>query len=76
LRPNLAAEAWDVLLLQIRAHLEAKTPLALEIRVRLPSGQFERWRVLASAEHNTGGQPVYLAGSMQDVSAERDRGAP
>jgi PAS domain-containing protein len=76
LRPNLAAEGWDALLLQIRAHLEAKAPLALEIRVQLPSGQFEWWRVLASAEHNTGGQPVYLAGSLRDISAERDPRAP
>jgi hypothetical protein len=75
LQPNLSAEAWDGLLLQIRAHLEAKTPLALEIKVQLPSGQFEWWHVTAQAEHSTGGQPVYLAGSMRDVSAERDPGA-
>jgi PAS domain-containing protein len=76
LRPNLAAGAWEALLLHIRAHLEAQTPLDTEIRVQLPSGQSEWWRVLASAEHNTGGQPVYLAGTMHDVSAARDRGAP
>jgi hypothetical protein len=74
LRPNLAAEAWDALLRQIRAHLEAKTPLALEIGVQLPSGQVERWQVVASAEHNAGGQPVYLAGSMREVSAGVDPG--
>jgi PAS domain-containing protein len=73
LRPNLAAGAWEVLLLQIRRHLELQTPLDAEIQVQLNDGHIEWWRMQGSAERNPGGQPVRLAGSVRDISAERRR---
>jgi PAS domain-containing protein len=71
LRPNLVAGAWEVLLLQIRSHLELQTPLDAEIQVRVSDGQTECWRIRGSAERNPGGQPVRLAGTVLDISAER-----
>jgi PAS domain-containing protein len=73
LRPDLAAGAWEVLLRQIRNHLELQTPLDAEIQVQVKGGQIEWWRMQGSAERNPGGQPVRLAGSMHDISAERRR---
>src|SRR5271168_3305583 len=48
LRPNLAAGAWELLLLQIRSHLELQTPLDAEIQVQLNGGQIECWRMQGS----------------------------
>jgi hypothetical protein len=76
LRPNLAAGAWELLLLQIRSHLELQTPLDAEIQVQVKGGQIECWRMQGSAERNPGGQPVRLDGSVCDISAERHRAAP
>jgi hypothetical protein len=76
LRPNLAAGAWELLLLQIRSHLELQTPLDAEIQVQLQGGQIEWWRIQGSAERNPGAQPVRLAGSVRDISAERRGSTP
>jgi hypothetical protein len=73
LRPNLPAGDWEVLLRQIRGHLELQTPLDAEIRVQLDGGQIEWWRMQGSVERNPGGQPVRLVGSVSDISAERHR---
>jgi hypothetical protein len=75
LRPNLVAGAWELLLRQIRSHLEMQTPLDAEIQVQVKEGRIERWRMQGSAERNPGGQPVRLAGSVSEVSAERRRAA-
>jgi PAS domain-containing protein len=76
LRPNLAAGAWELLLLQIRSHLELQTPLDAEIQVQVKGGQIEWWRMQGSAERNPGGQPVRLDGSVSDISVERHGAAP
>jgi PAS domain-containing protein len=73
LRPNLAAGAWELLLLQIRSNLELQTPLDAQIQVHVKGGQIEWWRMQGSAERNPGGQPVRLTGSARDISAERRR---
>ena len=70
LRPNLAPGAWEALLLWIRAHLERQIPLDLTIGVQLEGGLTEIWQVIGSAERTAAGQPVYLAGSMKDLSAQ------
>jgi hypothetical protein len=75
LRPNLVPGAWELLLRQIRSHLEMQTPLDAEIQVQVKEGQIECWRMQGSAERNPGGQPVRLAGSVCDVSAARRRSA-
>ena len=69
LRPNLAPGAWEVLLLGIRAHLERQEPLNLTMHVQLPGGHTEIWQVQGSAERTAAGQPVYLSGSMKEISA-------
>jgi len=69
LRPNLAPGAWESLLHGIRAHLERQEPLDLTIGVEL-YGHSEIWRVRGAVERTASGQPVYLAGSMKDISAQ------
>ena len=70
LRPNLAPGAWEVLLQGIRAHLERQEPLNLTMGVQLLGGHTEIWQVLGTAERTAAGQPVYLAGSMKDITAQ------
>jgi len=69
LKPHLMSGAWEALLLAIRALLERGVPLDTQIGVELEGGRIEWWRVLGTAERNTGGQPVYLTGSMRDAGA-------
>jgi PAS domain-containing protein len=76
LRPHLPEGAWETLLCAIRCHLEQGMPLDAELRVQTNSGRIEWWQVTGAVEHNVGGQPVYLAGRMRDVTAEPRRGAP
>jgi hypothetical protein len=76
LRPNLPQGAWETFLASIRSHLEQGMPLDAELRVQTNSGRIEWWRVTGAVERNVGGQPVYLAGRMQDVTAEPRRAAP
>ena len=75
LRPHLPGGAWESLLAAIRAHLERQIPLDVEVCVQLADGRLEWWRVQGVAEHNAGGQPVYLSGNVRDVSAKRRRDA-
>jgi hypothetical protein len=72
LRPHLLASDWEVLLRQIRGHLELQTLLDAEIRVQV-NGEIRCWRMRGSVERNPGGQPVRLVGSVHDISAERRR---
>ncbi len=53
----------------------AEHPLDAEIRVEVGGG-IQWWRVQGVAEHNNGGQPVYLAGSARDITAERRPDTP
>jgi PAS domain-containing protein len=76
LRPNLPEGAWETLLAAIRSHLEQGKPLDAELRVQTNDGRIEWWHVTGAVEHNVGGQPVYLAGRMRDVTTEPRRGAP
>src|ERR1700681_2009690 len=64
LQPYLTPEAWETLLLGIRAHLELGTPLDLQIPVQVTVARTEWWRIQGSVERNTGGQPVQLSGSV------------
>jgi hypothetical protein len=76
LQPLLPPAAWLELMARLRDHLEQGHPLDLEFEVRLPDGSMPWWRIQGSAHRNGSGQPVHLAGSMRDVSAEpRRRGA-
>jgi hypothetical protein len=68
LKPHLVRGAWDVLLQGIRGHLECGMRLDTEVCVQLEGGRIEWWRVRGAAERNSGGHPVHLAGSIDDVS--------
>jgi hypothetical protein len=54
----------------IRIHLERQVPLDLTVCAELPEGRTEWWHVQGVAEHNTGGQPVYLSGNVRDVTSQ------
>jgi hypothetical protein len=68
LQPHLTPDAWQTLLLGIRAHLELGTPLDAQIPVQLTPAHTEWWRIQGSVERNTGGQPVHLSGSAREVT--------
>jgi hypothetical protein len=70
LRPHLSADAWQSLLLGIRAQLELQLPLDVDVRVQLGEGRFQCWRMQGTVERNVGGQPVTLLGSAQDTTAD------
>lgn len=76
LQPFLTAEAWETLLLAIRAHLELGTPLDAQIPVQVTIARTEFWRIQGSVERNTGGQPVHLSGSVRDVTTARPEPPP
>jgi PAS domain-containing protein len=76
LKPSLPAGAWEALLLAIRAHLERQTPLDLPLRVQLPGGEIQFWRVLGSAVRNEREKPVLLTGNARDITAEAQRENP
>jgi hypothetical protein len=71
LEPHLVPGAWDALLQDIRGHLERGMPLDTELCVQLEGGRIEWWRVRGAAERNSGGLPVHLSGSIDDVSNVR-----
>jgi hypothetical protein len=74
LEPWFDPEAWAELMARFRAHLERGQPLTLDLQARVPTGP-ECWRLRGSAHRNGVGQPVYLAGSMREVTAEEDPAA-
>jgi hypothetical protein len=69
LQPALRPGVWERLIGTFRDHLEKGFPLDLEIEVDAPGATAERWRMRGTALRNGAGQPVYLAGSMREVSA-------
>ncbi len=73
LEPAVRPHSWLKLMSGIRDHLERSLPLDVELEVEIPGRQPERWRIRGSAQRNGAGQPVYLAGSMCDVSDAPDR---
>jgi hypothetical protein len=75
LRPHLPGGAWESLLAAIRNHLERQTPLDLMICAKLADGRAEWWHVKGAAEHNAGGQPVYLSGNVREVSGAQRHAA-
>jgi hypothetical protein len=70
LKAHLPAGGWESLLLAIRAHLERQMPLDVALRVHLPGGEIQRWRMWGSAVRNERDKPVLLAGSARDISDE------
>jgi PAS domain-containing protein len=76
LRPYLPAGAWEALLLAIREHLERQVPLDMQLRVQLPGGQIQIWRMLGATQRDSRGKPVSLTGSVQEISAEQRRPDP
>jgi len=70
LEPVLQPGGWSLLMRGIRAHLEQAQPLDLEFDIQPDGKTTRRWRILGSSRRNDAGQPIYLAGSMRDMSAE------
>jgi PAS domain-containing protein len=74
LQPTLCPGVWDRLMATFRDHLEKGFPLDLEIEVEVPGERVERWRMRGRALRNGAGQPIYLAGSMREETAQSDAG--
>jgi PAS domain-containing protein len=72
LRPFISPAVWELLLGQLRAHLEQKTVLDIEFEVQISEAQTQLWRLRGAAEVNDAGRPVRIAGTVSDISAERD----
>jgi hypothetical protein len=70
LQPHLTPDAWQTLLLAIRAHLELGAPLDVQIPVQPAPDRTEWWRIQGSVERNAGGQPVHLSGSARVTTAQ------
>jgi PAS domain-containing protein len=71
LQPLLQPTTWQELMRKFRDHLEQGLPLDLKLRIQVAGKQFEWWHLRGAAQRNAAGQPIYLAGSMCDVSADR-----
>jgi PAS domain-containing protein len=71
LQPVVAPQAWSALMANLREHLERGAPLDVELEINLSGNERAWWRIRGSAHRNGAGQPVSIAGSMQDVSADR-----
>ena len=71
LQPLVQPGCWEELMRKLRAPLERALPLDLELRVQVAEERFEWWQLRGAARRNEAGQPLYLAGSVRDVSAER-----
>jgi hypothetical protein len=71
LQPHLSPDAWETLLLGIRAHLEIGTPLDAQIPVQVTVARTEWWRIQGAVERNTAGQPVHLSGTARNVTTDR-----
>jgi PAS domain-containing protein len=71
LQPMLRPDTWETLLRRIRGHLEQRTTLDSELCVQLGDGHCEWWQLRGTAQRNDSGQPIYLAGSVRDISADR-----
>ena len=56
---------------KLRGHLEQALPLDLELRVHAAGDRSSGGGSAARAQRNEAGQPVYLAGSVREVSAAR-----
>ena len=70
LQPLLQPATWQQLMRKFRDHLEQGLPLDLKLRVQIAGDHFEWWHIRGSAQRNDAGQPIYLAGSMREVSAD------
>ena len=75
LRPILSPDAWEMLLRQLRAHLEQKIPFDATFQVQLADGRIEWWHMRGSAQLNKVGHPIHVAGSVRELTAETRKGA-
>jgi hypothetical protein len=67
-RPHLSESAWEELVLAIRNHLERRLPLRVEVVMRTKHDEKETWLIEGLVERNAGGQPMYLAGTVQVIA--------
>ncbi|HTE43163.1 MAG TPA: PAS domain-containing protein, partial [Steroidobacteraceae bacterium] len=57
---------------KIRSHLEQRTQLDLDCRVRCKSGEYRWFRLRGNAERDAAGRPRRLSGSIRDISGQID----
>ena len=69
LRPFFSPDSWDLLLHQLRAHLEQKIPFDAKFSVQLADGRTECWHMHGSVQLNDIGHPTHVAGSVRVVTA-------
>jgi PAS domain S-box-containing protein len=55
----------------VRSHLENRTSYALDVRLRVASGEYRLFRVRGQAVWGVSGEPVRLSGSLQDITERR-----
>ncbi len=72
LQPLFAPASWQLLLRELRLHFEQGSPLDLEIVLQQPPDGARRWQFRGLVERDAIRQPVRIAGSVRDVTAERD----
>jgi PAS domain-containing protein len=70
LRPVFSPDSWELLLNQLRAHLERRLPFDATFPVQLADGRTESWHMRGVAQHNEVGHPTHVAGSVRDVSGK------
>jgi hypothetical protein len=70
LQPLMRPADWEELMRKLRGQLEQAQPLDLELRVRV-ADSLECWQLRGAAQRNAAGQPIGLAGSVREVSANR-----
>jgi diguanylate cyclase (GGDEF)-like protein/PAS domain S-box-containing protein len=56
----------------INGHLERGEPFDTEFRMRTRSGDYRWFRARASAVHDDEGQPIRMAGSIQDITDRKE----
>jgi hypothetical protein len=71
LRPLMSHETWNVLLRNMRSHLEEQTPLDIKVQVQLAEGHTAWWHLHGSAQRSAFGHPTHFAGCVRDVTASR-----
>jgi PAS domain S-box-containing protein len=57
---------------KIRSHLEQRTQLDLDCRVRCKTGEYRWFRLRGNAERDAAGRPRRLSGSIRDISGQID----
>lgn len=67
MHPDDAQDVWDA----VERHLAQGDPYDAECRLRLRDGQYRWFRTRGLAQRDLDGQPVWMAGSLQDIHEQK-----